>query len=59
MSGEIMKIMWGNLDLLWLTFRREYGWVSYILVMKTPGNDDDDDGNVNDDDRGGGRGGGG
>lgn len=60
MSGEIMKIMWDNLDLLWLTFWREYGWVSYILVMKTPGNDDDDDdGNVNDDDRGGGRGGGG
>lgn len=62
MSGEIMKIMWDNLDLLWWTFRREYGWVSYAYTGNENtryDDDDDDDSNVNDDDRGGGRGGGG
>lgn len=54
--------MWDNLDLLWLTFRREYGWVSYAYTGNENtryDDDDDDDSNVNDDDRGGGRGGGG
>lgn len=54
--------MWDNLDLLWLTFWREYGWVSYAYTGNENtryDDDDDDDSNVNDDDRGGGRGGGG
>lgn len=53
--------MWDNVDLLWLTFRRVYGWVSYAYTgnENTRYDDDDDDSNVNDDDRGGGRGGGG
>lgn len=62
MLGEIMKIMWDNLDLLWLIFWREYGWVSYVYIGNENiryDDDDDDDSNVNDDDRGGGRGGGG
>lgn len=37
MSGEILKIMWDNLDLLYIRFtgRREYGGVSYACNETT------------------------